>query len=136
MRLYVTEDNGEHKDIGSIEGKAYIKMVKKSKHHYKKLDAWGIDAEVFNTTISKMCDKIVVLDTEEVCRYEVEVKVFDGNSMYLHFKPHRSQRFLPLRFWKMTRGLGIPSEEKIEEEPAKRRGTEYIQDMLKLLSSK
>lgn len=89
----------DNKTIGEINNRTFYKVVSKSKHLFKVLDAWGIDAETFNNTIVRECDIINIFDKEEKKVYTVSVSDFDKKAIYKHFKPHRSQRFLPLADW-------------------------------------
>lgn len=100
MDLIITEANGNKKFIGTLKDGVYRKRVKQSKHLYRKLDAWGIDSEIFNHVLKEKANDIRFLDTEENIIYSVKVKYMEMNMTYLHFKPHRAQVFLPRKFWK------------------------------------
>ena len=75
--------------------KVFTKHVQKSKHLFKKLDAWGIDAEVLDKLVEKDY-RIIVKDRDESKNYYVTASEWKEKGDYLHFKPHRAQVFLPL----------------------------------------
>lgn len=99
MILTITERDGKRKIIGTLKEGIFRKRVKGSKHLYMKLDAWGIDAEIFKDVLLGQTKQIRVLDTETDEIYFVETEKFDKKGSYLHFPPHRAQIFLPRRYW-------------------------------------
>lgn len=100
MDVYITESNGVRKKIGTLKDGVYRKKVKGSIHLFRKLDAWGVDAEFFNNDLKDKANDIRILDTEEQTIYSVKVKYMEMHGQYLHFKPHRAQFFLPRKYWK------------------------------------
>ena len=106
MKIEITNDKGKKLFIGEIQkvcgARLFIKRVKKSTHLYKKLDAFGIDAETFNDVLLGQVDFIVIIDVEEKFRYATCLGMIQKKGKYLHFKPHRAQIFLPRRYWCKT----------------------------------
>ena len=98
-KIFITDKRGQRRLIGYIRDRVFRKKVKGSIHLFKKLDAWGIDAEVFKKKLINEVDEIRVLDEEEGVVYQVGILMFDTHGKYLHFPPHRAQIFLPKDKW-------------------------------------
>lgn len=97
--IIITESDGRRKNIGWIRDGVFKREVKRSKHMYKKLSAWGMDAE----TLNKLKDEITeirFLDREKNILYTTTPQAMLAKGQYLHHKPHRAQVFLPLFEWK------------------------------------
>jgi hypothetical protein len=62
------------KNIGELENGILRKQVKESVHLLKKLDAWGIDLEVFEKVVEQN-GEIRIFDTENELLYTVKAKV-------------------------------------------------------------
>ena len=96
------------KNIGTLDRKkkTYRKVVRKSKHLFRALDAWGIDAAFFNDVLLPENYTIRVYDKDEKTTYEITADGFRANSQYFHFKnedtDHYTQVFCPLRNWRTT----------------------------------
>lgn len=99
LPFYITESNGSRRMVGWLKDRIFRKKITGSVHIYRKLDAIGIDAELFKDTLLGQADSIRVLDKETNDIYEASVKLIDEKGQYLHFKPHRAQIFLPRRYW-------------------------------------
>jgi len=115
MIIRIRQSNGERRTIGTLINRTFTKRVKESMHLYKKLDAWGIDADVFIKTLKAESDYIVVEDIESRNVYRVKTEVFSDNGKYLHFKPHRAQIFLPRMYWEMS-GKNSPKKPTVLSE--------------------
>ena len=98
MTIYV-----DNKNIGTLHEGNFLKRVKRSKHLHRKTNAWGIDAEKFNNVIYPHViehnGKIKVFDEENKRLYVTNADNFKLHGIYLHFKPHKAQIFLPLPHW-------------------------------------
>jgi len=92
----------------------FDKDVKKSKHLFRKFDAWGIDAGYFKDVLLQCEYTIRIFESEEGIMYKITAKEWDklvnkkdNMAQYLHFKQgnvdHRAQTFLPRRFFKRYR---------------------------------
>jgi hypothetical protein len=101
--ISITEDNGNIKQVGEIYNRCFYRRVKEDKHLFRTLNAWGIDAEVFNTVLLTECERIKFYDTQKHLVYEVPVIRFKEFGSYQHHKPHRPQIFLPLIFWSVRK---------------------------------
>jgi len=102
MNIFITEENGEQRKIGSLSDKdkqVFYKTMSFSKHLYKKLDAIGIDAQYFKEQMVGKVRQIRVKDQDKNIIYSVDTNLYDEKGIYLHFKPHRSQIFLPRKWW-------------------------------------
>jgi len=91
----------------------FTKHVRESKHLFRKLDAWGIDAQVFTEQLLPIKATIRVIDAETGTTYQVGSSVFHEHGSFLHFKDglntHRAQIFLPRGYF--MRIGGTPSKE-------------------------
>lgn len=101
------------KIAGKLQGKIFHKLAKKSKHLFRKLNAWGVDYEVLNTKLPS--DAVIdVFETEERLHYRTTVKHFKEVGTVLHFKEgtrdHYTQVFLPLSEWETGEHLAPLSE--------------------------
>lgn len=89
--------------IGVLKKGKFFKQVEKSKHLFKVLDAWGLDAQLVNEILAPKNYDIVIFDKEEDKVYEINAKEFQKQAQYYHFKEeeqdHRTQLFLPRNKW-------------------------------------
>lgn len=107
MPIIIKYDNGlERKIIGTLdaERKIFSKKVQTSKHLFKKLNAWGIDAQYLNEVLAPQDYAIRITDTEEHIRYFITAKEFLEKGTYFHFKTATrdfgAQVFLPRPLFK------------------------------------
>lgn len=90
----------ELKTIGEIEEGIFTSYRKTSQHLYRKLNAWGIDYKALKGMVeNEKVHTIRIVDTETNTEYKVNATTFFEKGTVLHFKPHRTQVFLPLEFW-------------------------------------
>ena len=87
------------KIIGQFKDGVFHKQVKKARHFMNVLNGYGIDSEAFNHIILPECHTIILDETDTKRKYKVSVETFKDKSTYKHFKPHRAQRFLEMRWW-------------------------------------
>ena len=85
--------------IGDLADGVFSKEVYTSKHLFRKLDAWGLDAQTLRNMPIK---EIHVKDLEEQTKYVVDIQTILTDGTYLHFKPNRAQIFLPRKAWKKS----------------------------------
>lgn len=101
---------GKKKHIGEINGETFVKKVKKSKHLFRKSDAWGFDYDELVNHILPQVKYIFVHDTEENVYYYATAEDFgfylDGKfhpnqkrTEVYNFKGNGVQIFMPRRFW-------------------------------------
>lgn len=115
MRINIRNERGQTKMIGTIdEYGIFRKTVQKSKHLFRKLDAWGIDGRYFHGVLSsEQCKFILVHETEENVYYMTTPKVLREKGEWKHFIPHGAQIFLSRRYWMQS---GDPvSPDRIKE---------------------
>jgi hypothetical protein len=100
--------------VGLYENGILKKKAWKSKHLFKKMNAWGIDYGILHDRL-KDDDFIQVYEQEEAVVYRTTVKNFKDNGTVLHFKEgtkdHYTQVFLPLPKWQ--RGTETHAEKVI-----------------------
>ena len=94
----------DKKVIGILDWqkRVFVKEVKESKHLFRKLDSWGIDAKFFEDVLLPNNYKIRIIDKERNIVYETDAETFKKNGYYLHFKgkeDYRTQIFLPRRYF-------------------------------------
>jgi hypothetical protein len=98
MTLTKTEESmiykRQGKTIGQLDGEIYRKTVSKSKHLFRKGNAWGIQAEILRDLPDDT--KIEIYEKEDKALYSVTAKQFRDNCFYLEFKGHGLQAFLEL----------------------------------------
>ncbi len=88
--------------IYDTEKNIYIKHgVKKSKHLFKKMDAWGVDQNTFENILKPEC-RIIIEEVEERKRYETTHEKMKAEGEYLNFGEHALQIFLPREKWTVT----------------------------------
>jgi len=95
--------NGKVIGFLDTKDKIFRKSVYKTKHLFRRLDSWGIDADLFVNVLYPNHYKIQVYDREEDIVYEVDAETFKRKGQYFHFKgdkiDHKAQIFLPRRHW-------------------------------------
>jgi hypothetical protein len=95
-----------NKVIGILDDKKKIfkKIVWKSKHLFRSLDAWGIDGKFFSEVLLPNNYTIQVHDKEENIIYETTAENIKKHGYFYHFKNKRGdwgvQIFLPRVYWK------------------------------------
>lgn len=99
--IKIREDSGKICTVGQLGKNTFWKRVVKSEHFHKKMQAWGIDAEVFGV-VEMECLYIKILDTETDTLYVTTPYQWRLLGKYLHFKPHRAQIFLNIKHFEIT----------------------------------
>ena len=98
----MVQHDGKNIGIYDTEKNVYTKHgVKKSKHFFKKLNAWGVDENTFRN-ILKPEARIVIDEVEEKKRYETDKETMGLNGSYMRFGKHGTQIFLPVDEWEIT----------------------------------
>lgn len=64
-KVFIDEEDGNGRMIGTFKDGVYRKIVRKSTHLMKKFDAWGIDKNAFDELCEKGMKEIRILDTED-----------------------------------------------------------------------
>lgn len=86
--------------IGEVDGGIFTTRRQSSKHLYNKLNAWGIDCKAYDGMLKdKELHTIRVIDLDTETTYSTHAENFKKYGTILHFKPHRTQVFLPLKYW-------------------------------------
>lgn len=91
------------KNIGSLDEKdnLFIKRVRKSKHLFRKRDAWGIDAAFFTEKLLPDNTWVRIIDLDDHGKiYQTQASVIKEKGFYLHFKGHGAQIFLAREHWR------------------------------------
>lgn len=86
-----------NKTIGFLDEKRglFIKKVRKSKHLFRKLDAWGIDYEYFSDILLPNNFKIRIVDLDDMMIYEILASEMKKQGIILQFGDYGKQIFLP-----------------------------------------
>lgn len=104
--------------VGDLEDGVFFKKVRSSAHLFRKLNAWGIDGNVFTKCLLPINATIVVYDEEEGKRYQCTARQFEAKGTWLHFKEgtsdHYAQIFLPLKDWETPKIKVETLEEKLK----------------------
>ena len=104
--------NGRDVHIGhilrsKIRGGVFVRKMKPSVHLYRKLDAFGIDANVFTTMIEPDVKFIRIEDIEGGFTYITRTSFWRKHGVFLHFKQeqadHHAQIFLPRLYFRKYR---------------------------------
>lgn len=95
MKKYKNQDG---KIIGIVSGDTFSKKVKKSKHLFRKLDAWGLDKSVLDEIICNGVQIIKIHEVEENKDYIASVKDFIEKGVVDDFG-YSPQVFLPLVYF-------------------------------------
>ena len=61
------------KVFGSLEGQTVRKHVRKSKHLFRKWDAWGVDCDFWDEMKDAGAAKLEILDKEEKVLYTIDM---------------------------------------------------------------
>ena len=86
--------------IGELVDGVFTSRRHASKHLYKKLDAWGLDCKAYDGMVADQgLHTVRIIDLDTKTTYATHAENFKKYGTILHFKPHRSQVFLPLKYW-------------------------------------
>lgn len=102
IEVRITQDNGENRVLGMYNPRTRTLFIKRkrSKHFYKKLNAWGIDNKAFEGLVTQHgMNNIVLYDKDVGKRFTAKAQDFNDHGKYLHFKPYRLQVFLEESYW-------------------------------------
>ena len=98
-KVYIKTGKGKRL-IGNIEDGVFTSHRQSSKHLYNKLNAWGIDCKAYDgLLVDKQLHTIRIIDKDTGITYSTHAENFKKYGTILHFKPHRVQVFLPLKYW-------------------------------------
>jgi hypothetical protein len=95
--------NSEGKLFGTVLRDVFIKHVKKSKHLFRKLNAWGIDKDIVDSFVSNGVQIIFIHEEEENMDYTVSVKDFLEKGIEGDYGKGK-QIFLPLENFRKEEG--------------------------------
>ena len=96
-RIVVTDGNGKENTVGYVRGNTGFLLKKKSKHFFRKYQAWAIDEEVLvrNPDI----EVFIVKEEEENVNYLTTRDNFIEYSKEINYGGHLPQLALPLKYW-------------------------------------
>jgi len=100
MKIRITQDDRQKRIVGEFVDEIFYTNRKRSKHFMRKLQAWGIDAKVFDELKERGLKRVVLKDVESNKKVKAEVQDFEKYGKFLHFKPYRAQIFLNEDYWK------------------------------------
>ena len=88
--------------VGWVGREKFKKKIKGHQHFYEKLDAIGIDAQLFKDVLVDETTDLYVLDEDTGIIYCIRTAQFNLLKKWLHHKPHRAQVLVPRKHWKFT----------------------------------
>jgi len=89
----------QHKRIGTLKEGVFPKQVKKSKHLFRSLDAWGIQLDALSELQKQGCTEIRIWEEEENKIYSTPFEKMWKESTVMRFEG--DQAFLPRSEWKV-----------------------------------
>ncbi|MEW6770083.1 MAG: hypothetical protein AB1330_01640 [Bacillota bacterium] len=94
--------DGAEKTVGFIdhEQRCFTSSRQRSKHFHRKLNAWGVDADVLLQLGVRGVKDICIYDAENGLMYRTGLATFLERGIVRDFG-HGSQRFLPLKYWQV-----------------------------------
>ena len=123
LPVRINKGGEKERMIGMLypKDKLFIKRVKESKHLFKVLDAWGIDAEYFTNVLCPNNYKIKVIDSDTEIVYSIMAEKIKEKGQFYHFKKKeddRAQILCARRFWEIKK----PESKQNEIEEMARKG--------------
>ena len=89
--------DGQH--WGTVSGDTLRKYVKKSKHLFRKWDAWGCDSYTWDRLASQGVNTIEVVDKEEKVLYTIDMTESDVWIDYERDFGYGMQYFVPRKYF-------------------------------------
>jgi hypothetical protein len=104
MIVKINDNTPYARTIGEIfpDQRLFKKNVSLSKHLFKKLDAWGFDAQYFTDVLKPSNYDIEIYEKEEHKLYKTNAETIAKKGQFYHFnkeEDHKAQIFLPRRYW-------------------------------------
>lgn len=93
----------KNKVIGRLDEKEllFVKHVRKSKHLFRKRDAWGIDAAFFTERLLPKNFWVRIVDDDDHGRiYQTRAETIKEKGFFLHFQGYGAQIFLAREHWR------------------------------------
>lgn len=116
--VIIKDNYGKDKVIGYLDTieKSFKKKVKKSRHLFKKFNAWGLDAKYFTEKILPENLKIIIFEEEERKVYIATANLVKDKGVFYHFKngkgnDYGAQIFLPITEWSLMSFAEYEEEE-------------------------
>lgn len=101
-KIYIKTTEGI-RHIGNLDNGVFTSIRHSSTHLYRKLNAWGVDYKALQDMMeNKGLHTVVIHDKDTGKTYHTKAENFFEHGTVLHFKPHRTQIFLPLEFWEVS----------------------------------
>lgn len=98
QQVKITVD-GKEKFVGMLEGGTLDIQRNRTKHYYRKLNAYGMDKALLNHLETLECNEIRLTEKETGHVYTVDLAIFLKKALPNHYQGHGAQLFLPLRYW-------------------------------------
>ena len=119
----VLKTNRRNRFIGTYDAEknTFTKVVRVSKHLFRKLDAFGIDGYYFREVLLPNNTLIKVLDKDERVEYLIRAEDFNKHGQYYHFnkdgEDNKAQIFCPRRNFLKSEILPkkVDEEKRVEE---------------------
>ena len=100
--------NGKELNIGDFDTDTGRWIIKRNKerHFHIKMNAWGLDYEMFDylKTVYGIKD-VIIYDMNKrgyPKTWEISLEDIEKNKMFREFKPHRKQIFIEEKYWTKT----------------------------------
>ena len=119
--IRINKGTPQERMIGMLypDEKLFVKTVFESKHLFKVLDAWAIDAKYFTNVLLPSKYKIKVIDKETHKLYTITAEKYKKCGEFYHFKRENEddhvQLFCPRRFWEVEEIKPKTGDEELEE---------------------
>ena len=117
--IRINKGTRQEKMIGMLypEEKLFVKTVYGSRHLFRVLDAWGVDARYFTRVLLPNDYLIKVIDKETNQIYLAKASKVKKEGEFYHFKKEgeddKAQIFLSRKFWEKPKAK--TKEEELEE---------------------
>ena len=84
--------------VGRLHKGLFVKHVRESLHLFRKLNAWAIDKETWESVRGRV-RAIAVVDSDTGRTYIVEPEVFERYATTIEYAADGAQRALPRSYW-------------------------------------
>lgn len=111
--MYITTRinvKGKDLNIGTFDTETKVWYIDrdKSKHFHRKMQAWGLDWEVYkNLRMFEKLEKVKIMDRKLEKTWTIDYITIRNRKMFKNFPPHRIQIFIPEEAWKVEDIMGV-----------------------------
>lgn len=101
----LTVTNNDGKVIGFLNAETFTKHVKKSKHLFRKANAWAVDTAALEKALKAGANMLEIIDLDEEKHYLIEAAKFAEHGKVINFG-YGEQKLLPLRYFNVFNKFG------------------------------